>query len=121
MHTAPMHAAPMHAAPELAEPKIASRSGRVSGVDPIADPVADPGSGLTAALAPARVDLHHRPASGGRTLNSESGRGSMPPRERSLAIALAFCLGDLLLIGAAALASNSLTILSDFLKELGDT
>lgn len=45
----------------------------------------------------------------------------MPPRERSLAIALAFCLGDLLLIGAAALASNSLTILSDFLKELGDT
>jgi cation diffusion facilitator family transporter len=42
-------------------------------------------------------------------------------RERSLAIALAFCLVDVLLMGTAALHSNSLTILSDFLKELGDT
>jgi ferrous-iron efflux pump FieF len=42
-------------------------------------------------------------------------------RERSLAIALAFCLVDVLLMGTAAFHSNSLTILSDFLKELGDT
>lgn len=47
--------------------------------------------------------------------------GALSPRERSLAVGLAFCFADVVLIGAAAWASNSLTILSDFLKELGDT
>jgi divalent metal cation (Fe/Co/Zn/Cd) transporter len=55
----------------------------------------------------------------------KTGGEERPPkpgeRERSLAIALAFCLLDVLLMGAAAFHSNSLTILSDFLKELGDT
>ena len=42
-------------------------------------------------------------------------------RERSLRTALAFCLVDVALMGAAAWHSNSLTILGDFLKECGDT
>ena len=50
-----------------------------------------------------------------------TGAGKPCERERSLAIALAFCLVDVLLMGGAAFHSNSLTILSDFLKELGDT
>jgi cation diffusion facilitator family transporter len=56
-------------------------------------------------------------------LKASGGTGAGKPceRERSLAIALAFCLVDVLLMGGAAFHSNSLTILSDFLKELGDT
>ncbi|MGA1677512.1 MAG: cation diffusion facilitator family transporter [Pseudomonadales bacterium] len=42
-------------------------------------------------------------------------------RERSLAIALGFCLMDVVLIGGAAFLSNSLSILGDLVKELGDT
>ncbi|HAR30487.1 MAG TPA: hypothetical protein DCR65_03120 [Gammaproteobacteria bacterium] len=42
-------------------------------------------------------------------------------RERSLAIALGFCMMDVLLIGGAAFLSNSLSILSDLVKEIGDT
>jgi len=41
-------------------------------------------------------------------------------RERSLQIALLFCLLDLALMGTAACFSNSVTILSDLLKEFTD-
>jgi len=41
-------------------------------------------------------------------------------RERSLQIALSFCLLDVVLMGTAAYFSNSLTILSDLLKESTD-
>lgn len=53
--------------------------------------------------------------------NPSPDKSVMPARERSLLGALAFCLMDVALIGTAATLSNSLTILSDFLKELGDT
>jgi cation diffusion facilitator family transporter len=41
-------------------------------------------------------------------------------RERSLQIALSFCLLDVVLMGTAAYLSNSLTILTDLLKESTD-
>jgi ferrous-iron efflux pump FieF len=41
-------------------------------------------------------------------------------RERSLLVALLFCLLDVVLMGTAAYLSNSLTILSDLLKESAD-
>jgi ferrous-iron efflux pump FieF len=45
---------------------------------------------------------------------------SASARERSLQIAVGFCLLDVLLIGYAAFSSNSLTILSDLFKESTD-
>jgi ferrous-iron efflux pump FieF len=51
--------------------------------------------------------------------NGYSGAGNS--RERSLAIAFGFCLMDVFLIGGAAFLSNSLSILSDLVKEIGDT
>ncbi len=50
-----------------------------------------------------------------------SHHGSSGTRESSLKFALAFCFIDLVLMGSAALMSNSVTIMGDVLKESTDT